>query len=144
MGDVPHDEAARTPVHLSGTTFKIYRFLLRQRTPSKTSVVQKALGLSSPSVAEYHINKLLQMGLVKAEGNGYVVDRVIVDNVMRIRKFSVPVQISYVAFFASTLLVIVLFLRPMQFTSLYFFALAVNIVALSISSYETIKTFRSI
>ncbi len=106
--------------------------------------MQKALGLSSSSVSEYHIGKLLRLGLIREESGGYVVDRVVLENIIRIRKFSIPVQTAYVCFFSVTLLIMLVFLRPSVITSSYFLAVTVNSVALAISLWEAGKTLRQL
>lgn len=143
MPDKPPEAAgSKYDAYLKGTTYRVYRFMLRQRDPVGISDIQKALGLSSSSVAEYHVGKLLQMGLVKDEKGGYVIDKVVVDNVVRIRRVSVPVQTAYVLFFAVTLSMLLVIFRPAEITSAYFLALAVNVAALLISMYEAWKTLK--
>lgn len=127
---------------LTGTTYKVYKFILKQRSPVGVSDVQKSLALSSPSVSQYHIRKLMRLGLVREEGAGYVVDKVVLQNIVRIRRITMPTQTAYVAFFATTLLILLVFLRPSTIDSLYFFALVVNSAALAISTYEMVNTIR--
>lgn len=128
--------------HLRGTTYRVYRFMLRQRSPVGISEVQRGLGLSSPSVSQYHIKKLLRLGLIKEEGGGYVVDKVVLENIIRIRRMSIPVQAAYLAFFGATLFILLVFIRPSTIDSVYFLALVVNCSALGISSYETVRTLK--
>ena len=116
--------------------------MLKQRKPVGISQLQEALGLSSPSVSEYHINKLVQMHLVREEQAGYVVDKVVLANIIRIRRVSIPIQTGYVIFFGVTLSFLLLFLRPTPITSLFFLAIVINAAALGISFYEAIKTLR--
>jgi len=128
--------------HLKGTTYRVYRFILKQRAPVGVSEVQRGLGLSSPSVSQYHLKKLMEFGLIREEQGGYVVDKVVIDNIIRIRKVSIPLQTAYVAFFGVTLVILLLILRPALVNSVYLFAVIVNISALGISLYEMIKTMR--
>ncbi len=128
--------------YLKGTTYRVYRHMLRQREPVGISDIQKALRLSSPSVAEYHVGKLLKMGLVREEQGGYVVDKVAFENVIRIRRISIPVQTAYVLFFGTTLALMLTFFRPGELSPQYFFAVAVNCAALIVTAYEAAKTFR--
>ena len=139
--DISSSSSSYDP-YLKGTAYRVYRYMLKQREPVGISQVQKALGLSSSSVSEYHIKKLLDMGLVREDQGGYVVDKVVLDNIVRIRMISIPVQTGYVIFFGVTLLFLLLFLRPDTINSLYFFAIVVNGSALAVSSYEAVKTFR--
>jgi len=116
--------------------------MLKQGAPVGISEVQKGMGLSSPSVAQYHLRKLVRLGLVKEEQGGYVVDKVTLENVIRIRRVSIPVQTAYVAFFGVTLFILLVFLRPATINSLYFFAVVVNISAIAVSLYEAGKTLK--
>jgi hypothetical protein len=84
---------------------------------------------------------LLKLG-VREEQNGFVVDRVVLENVIRIRRTSFPIQSGYVAFFSVMLLVMLFFFRPDPTTSLYFLAVLIDASALGVSSYEMIKTLR--
>jgi predicted DNA-binding transcriptional regulator len=128
--------------YLKGTTYRIYRYMLKQGRPMGISDVQRALGLSSPSVSQYHIRKLLRLGLIREEQEGYVIDKVVLESVIRIRRISAPIQTAYVIFFSATLLILLAFLKPTIISSLYFFAVVVNIVALGVSSYEMSKTLK--
>jgi predicted transcriptional regulator len=69
---------------LKGTTYKVYRYILKQNRPVGISDVQKGLGLSSPSVSQYHIRKLLQLGMIREEQSGYVIDKMVLENIIRI------------------------------------------------------------
>ena len=125
---------------LKGTTLRVYRCLYRTGAPMGMHDIQGALNLSSPSVAEYHIKKLVRAGLAKAEGNGYTVDRMVFENVIRIRRTVIPLQTTFVAFFVSALVVLLTILRPASITSTYVFSLIVCIVAIAILTYEALKT----
>ncbi len=116
--------------------------MLKRREPVGISQVQKDLSLSSSSVSEYHLKKLVQMGLIREEQGGYVVDKVVLDNLIRIRRVAIPSQTAYVTFFGTTLAILVLFLRPPTINSLFFFALVINCFALAVTSYEAVKTYR--
>jgi DNA-binding transcriptional ArsR family regulator len=125
---------------LKGTTLRVYRCLYRAGTPLGIHDVQRALKLSSPSVAEYHIKKLVRAGLAKPEQDGYVVDRIVFENVIRIRRMVIPLQTTFVAFFASALVVLLTILRPSSITSTYVFSLVVCVVAIVVLLYEALRT----
>ena len=110
---------------LKGTTLRVYRFIFREGKPVRIYEIQRALKLSSPSLAQYHVSKLLRVGLVKESENGYTVDRVVFGNLVRVRRMVVPFQITYAIFFAAALVVMLTVLRPPTLTSLYVFALVV-------------------
>jgi hypothetical protein len=80
--------------------------------------------------------------LVKDDQGGYIIDKVVFDSVVRIRRVSIPVQTAYVLFFAVTLSMLLVIFRPVEITSGYFLALMVNVAALLISLYEAWKTLK--
>lgn len=98
--------------------------------------------MSSPSVAQYHIKKLVALSLIREEAGGYVVDKLIFDNMVRIRRTTIPIQTAYVAFFACSLAVILTIFRPGSLTSTYAFSLVVIAAALIVSVYETVRSIR--
>ncbi|MDG6914133.1 MAG: hypothetical protein JRN34_01530 [Nitrososphaerota archaeon] len=126
---------------LKGTTLRVYRLMLRSKAPLGIHDVQRSLGLSSPSVAQYHVRKLVNLKLAREEGDGYVVDRVVVDNVIRLRRTNIPTQTAFVAFFVMSLFVMLTFFRPPVLSAGYLFALFVVVVGIVITSYETVRTF---
>jgi predicted DNA-binding transcriptional regulator len=141
MVDVPPKEAGNAlDASLKGTTLRVYRYMLKRGSPLGVSDIQKGLGLSSPSVAQYHIRKLQGLGLVSEKQGGYVVDRVIFENIVRIRRTAIPTQSAYVAFFTATLLILLASFRPTVLSSIYVYALIINIAALGASIFETVKT----
>ena len=50
---------------LKGTTLRVYWHLLRSKKSTTLRGLQRDLGFSSPSVASYHLEKLIDMGLVE-------------------------------------------------------------------------------
>lgn len=149
---------------LTGTTLRVYRYLYKMGKPCGIREIERGLGLSSSSVALYHVRKLLDAGLIREElpqaakqgdpgkdpkpyreaGNGqpggYVVDRVIYDNMIRIRRSLIPLQVAYSVFFATALLILVLILRPPAISGSYIFALSVIAVACGIFAYQAARS----
>jgi len=136
----PRDLSEQKDV-LRGLTLKVYRFILKNNRPVGIREVQRALNLSSPTLALYHINKLEEAGLIKKELGGYVVDRVILENLVRLRRILIPRNFFYTVFFVASLFMLVVFLRPPALTREYVFSLAVVTVAAGTSVYETIRAF---
>ena len=132
---------AINPDSLSGTTLKVYRFLYRQGRIVRTGEIQQALGLISSSVAQYHIKKLLRDGLVEERDSGYVVDRVIFENMIRIGRSVLPLQAAYTTFFGVCLFYLVFVLRTNLLAG-YFFGIIAVLIALVIFGYGTIQTVR--
>lgn len=75
------------------------------------------------------MKKLLATGLIREEGDGYVVDKIMFENMIRIRKSVIPLQLGYSLFFATTLFLLLTVFRPSELTGTYLFAIIVNIAA---------------
>jgi DNA-binding transcriptional ArsR family regulator len=123
---------------LRGLTLKVYRFVLKNDKPVGIREVQRALNLSSPTLALYHMNKLEEAGLIKKEADGYVADRIILENLIRLRRILVPRNFFYMIFFIASLAILVVFMRPPSLSREYMFSLAVVSVAAATSVYETL------
>lgn len=126
---------------LRGLTLKVYRFILKNDKPVGIREVQRGLNLSSPTLALYHMNKLEEAGLIKKEANGYVADRIILQNLIRLRRILIPRNFFYMIFLITSLVMLAVFLRPPTLSREYIFSLAVISVAAATSVYETMKVF---
>ena len=124
---------------LRGLALKVYKFIMKSDKPVGIREVQRALNLSSPTLALYHMNKLEEAGLIKKEANGYVADRIVLENVVRLRRILIPRNFFYMIFFITSLVMLAVFLRPPTLSREYMFSLAVISVAAATSVYETIK-----
>jgi hypothetical protein len=67
---------------LKGNTLRVYVYALKKRKVGVREV-QRALMMSNPSLAQYHLNKLKDMGLVHEEGGEYEVSNEVKVDVMR-------------------------------------------------------------
>ena len=126
---------------LRGLTLKVYRFILKNDKPVGIREVQRALNLSSPTLALYHMNKLEEAGLIKKELDGYVADRIILENLVRLRRILIPRNLFYAIFLVTSLVMLAVFLRPPTLTRDYVFSLAVISIAAATSVYESIRAF---
>ena len=122
---------------------RVYRYLYKQGgKPVGVHEVQNGLSLSSPSVAHYHIRKLVAQGLVREEAGGYTVDKLVFENMIRIRRSVIPFQTTYLVLFVSTLVIMLTVFRPPSFSGSYIFAVLINAMALGIFLYETVKALK--
>jgi hypothetical protein len=136
---MPSDESEDS---LKGLTLKVYRLLLRENAPISIRAVQRKLDLSSSSLAAYHLSKLEDVGLVRQTPNGYVVEKVILGDLVRLRRLFVPRFFFYAALFLFVLVVELTFYRPTQITGEYVFHLTVTSWATVLFSYESFRTWR--
>ena len=56
--------------NVSGTTWDVYLYVLTSREPIGVRDVWRTLSFSSPSLAQYHINKLLDLKLIESIPEG--------------------------------------------------------------------------
>ena len=129
---------------VSGTTLRVYRVLYREGKPQSVNEIQKKANLSTPSLAYYHLNKLVDHGLAKEKDGGYVVDRVIFENMIRVGRSLIPLQATFTAFFATVIIGLVVLLRSYASSSpgIFLFALITNCISCAIFAYQTVMSFR--
>jgi predicted DNA-binding transcriptional regulator len=113
MSDLSSSDLAEIESQLKGKTLQIYWYMLRDpNTTVGVREVQRSLGLSSPSVAAHHLEKLLSLGLVEKTTRGeYLLNQEIKVGVLkffsRMGRFLVPRHLFY-AIWLTTMFVIYL------------------------------------
>jgi DNA-binding transcriptional ArsR family regulator len=126
---------------LRGTTLEVYRFLLKSSKPVGVRELQRALDLSSSSVATYHLSKLEDAGLLKRQGGGFSVDKFLLENSVKISRFLIPRYFFYSVFAIASLLVELTILKPTVFYREYVFSLVITVILIFFFLYETVKTW---
>lgn len=99
---------------LQGRTLQVYLYLLRKGEPGGIREIQRDLGLSSPSVADYQVEKLMGMGLAAKDSHGrvYVARKVRVralESYVNFGRFSVPRLAFYASVFSAVSVMYVIF-----------------------------------
>lgn len=56
--------------NVTGTTLNVYLYIVTSKAPAGVRDVWRKLKLSSPSLAQYHINKLVNLKLIKTTSDG--------------------------------------------------------------------------
>jgi DNA-binding transcriptional ArsR family regulator len=135
------DQADQKDV-LKGTTLEVYRFLLKSSKPVGTRELQRALNLSSSSVATYHLTKLEDAGLLKREAGGFSVSKYLLENSIKVSKFLVPRYFFYAVFAVAVLAIELTVLRPAALYQEYVFSLVATAVMVVFLCYETVKTWK--
>ncbi len=139
MNAVSGDEQSEKA--LKGTALDVYRFLLKKNKPVGVREVQRALNLSSPSVAVYHLAKLEELGILKKDAGGYSVNKVLLEHSIKLNRFLVPRYLFYTIFAVAVLLIELTLFRPDLIDRQYVFSLAATAVFVAFSGYETAKTW---
>ena len=131
---------------LKGNTLRAYWALLN----SKDGVIgvrelQRQLGFSSPTLATYHLNKLVELELVVKERGNYRLEREVKVGVLKqfikIGTFLLPRYVLYATMF--TILLIFFFTQLGQRGVSFYsnFALILAIISTVIAWYETIRVW---
>jgi hypothetical protein len=130
---------------LKGNTLRVYWQLLKTKNGSVGArETQRALKFSSPALAVYHLDKLVEMGLAEKMNGEYRLVKAV--NVGVLRQFvrfgalMLPRHFFYATMF-TTLLVFYLFqFRHIDFYST--FALVLALLATGVAWYETLRVWR--
>jgi hypothetical protein len=125
---------------LTGNTAQVYRYAVKQGKPIGVREVQRALKLSSPTLAAYHLDKLEEAGLLKQTPDGYIVEKLVLENFVKVRQLLLPKYLFYFALFATALLFQLILFRPTQLTREYLFSTIMLGVAAAYFAYETAIT----
>lgn len=100
---------------LKGKTLQVYMYMIKKREPVGVREVQRDLGFSSPSVANYHIDKLVDLALVNQDeyGRYFIVQKVqvgVLQAFVNVGGLAIP-RLSFFAAFFTTMLVAYLVLN---------------------------------
>ena len=92
----------KVDAQLKGNTLRVYIYALKNRRVGVREV-QRALRMSNPSLAQYHLGKLKEMGLLTEDNGEYqIVNEVKVDvmrDFLRVGTLIVPRFVFYAVFF---------------------------------------------
>ena len=108
---------------LKGNTLKVHRFIIEQKEPARVRGIQRSLDFSSPSLAYYHIEKLKDAGLVREEELGYVADKIVLKNLVRLKNTLIPRYYFYSLFFTIGVILELTIFRPPIMTREYLIAI---------------------
>jgi DNA-binding transcriptional ArsR family regulator len=131
---------------LKGTTLQVYWHLLRSGKPTTIRRLQRELGLSSPSVASYHLEKLLDMEIIRKNANGdyelgKTVSLEVMSSFVKISQLMIPRYVFYTIFFFTLLIVFVVgYSHALSIQGI--FALAFGGSGFVITAYETWRQWR--
>jgi predicted DNA-binding transcriptional regulator len=105
----------RIEEQLKGKTLQVYMYMIKRKEPVGVREVQRDLEFSSPSVANYHIEKLVTLSLISQDeyGRYYVVQKVqvgVLQAFVNVGGVAVP-RLSFFAAFFTTMLVAYLVLN---------------------------------
>lgn len=140
--EVPELNQDNVASKLKGNTLRVYWYLLQS---SHTTVgpreLQRRLGFSSPALAVYHLEKLMELGLIRKIRGEYQLVRVVNVGVLKqffkLGTFILPRYSLYAVMFTTLLIFYLTQFRDINFYSI--FGLIFGVLATGILWYETFK-----
>jgi hypothetical protein len=138
------NDEKKTDEILHGKTLLVYRFVINKNEPVGVREIQRKLKFSSPSLAQYHIEKLKDEGLIKEEAGGYIADKIILKNLIRFRNMLIPRFFFYFLIFAFGSFLELTVLLPPIITREYLVAVSFTLVAAVAFGFETFRNWRGL
>lgn len=131
---------------LKGNTLRVYWYLLESSNKFVgPRQIQRELGFSSPALAVYHLDKLMELGLVEKITGEYhlkeFVDVGILKQFMKLKGVIIPRHVTYATMISTLFIFFLTQLRNINFYSV--FALIFGSLSTTIFWYETIRVWKS-
>ncbi len=133
---------------LRGNTLRVYWYMLSQNESVGVREVQRATGMSSPSVASHHLSKLVSMEIVeKLPDNSYKVSQVVkvgvLKNFINFRGRFLPRYVFVAIFFSAYTIAYLAFTLIAQ-PGFYdrFIAIAVGVIGALFAWVESIRLWK--
>jgi DNA-binding MarR family transcriptional regulator len=130
---------------LKGNALRVYWALLNSSDGTMgVRELQRQLGFSSPALASYHLNKLVEMRLVARERGDYRLVREVRVGVLKqfvkLGTFLLPRYVLYATMFTTLTAFLLTQLRELTFYSV--FALVLGGLGTAIFWYEAVRVWR--
>lgn len=131
---------------LKGNTLRVYWYLLgSSKNIAGPREIQRELGFSSPGLAVYHLNKLMELDLVEKVRGEYrlkeIVDVGVLRQFTKLGGIIVPRYVTYATMISVLFAFFISQVREINFYSL--FALIFGSLSTVIFWYETVRIWRS-
>lgn len=129
---------------IKGNTLKIYLYLLKHG-PSELRDIQQGIGLSSPSLASYHLGKLSKAGFVTQNQYGvYSAVKEAQNRVLEGYSKIGPAIVPQLFFFALLFTILVIFFSLVVFWQPGFmpYLVGVSVAMVVVFWYETLRLWR--
>ena len=130
---------------LKGNTLRVYWHLLKTRNGLVGArETQRALKFSSPALAVYHLDKLVELGLAEKTGGEYrlvkAVNVGVLKQFVRFGALMLPRHFFYATMFTTLLIFYLVQFRHVDFYST--FALVITLLATGVTWYETLRVWK--
>lgn len=135
----------RLASELKGNTQRVYWCLLSSKNNVGVRQLQRKLGFSSPALAVYHLEKLVELGLVEKVHGEYrlakIVDVGVLKQFIKVGGIIIPRHVLYASMFTTLFIFYLSQLRELNFYSV--FASIFGLLATGITWFETIRALQS-
>ena len=137
-----NDNPVNFETAIKGTTLDVYFYLLRKKEPAGVREVQRSLGLSSPSVSSYHLDKLENLEVIRKNRFGnYEISKKIdigaLNQFILIRNLTLPRFLFYAIFVSMMFIGYLLFFLTFPLSTGEIFAIFFGLFASIICWIET-------
>jgi len=141
---------SRTPggVRLTGNTLRVYTYIFKVKK-SSIKEVQVNVGLNSPALAQYHLEKLVSLGLARRDdmtGEYVIVKEIKVETLeqfLKIGTYIVPRLLLYAVMLTVIVGYFTIFISGFALNEYTLWTYVIGGFALCIMWYETIKAWRN-
>jgi hypothetical protein len=131
---------------LKGNTLRVYTYLFKvQRSGIREA--QRSLGFKSASLAQYHLDKLVALGLAsKDESGDYILAREVkieaLEQFLKVGSYIIPRFILYSVMLSILFFYFIVFVARIAVSSVSVWAYIFAIAGLLITWYETIRAWK--
>ena len=131
-----------------GKTWDVYLCILTSSGPIGVREIWRALGFSSPSLAQYHVNKLLELRLIESTPQGKYVtndeERLeALRSFLALRGMLIPRMVVYAALLSGVMVSYVVF-WPWRGDFRDLVVLGVTLFSVSAFLFEAVKQYRGL
>lgn len=130
-----------------GKTWDVYLCILTTSSPIGVREIWRALGLSSPSLAQYHVNKLLELKLIEPVGGKYRVNNEeqleALRSFLMLRGMLIPRMVVYAALLSGVLASYILF-WPWRGDFRDLVTVSVTMFSIAAFLFEAVKQYRGL
>jgi len=143
LGAPDKEDTGKVERELKGKTLQVYVYMLKKKEPVGVREIQRDLNFSSPSVANYHIEKLVSLNVVSQDEYGrYFLSQKaqisVLESFVNVGGRTIP-RMSFFAAFFTTLLVAYVILN---LQSLSIHAVGFAIAGATAFWFETVRVWR--
>lgn len=143
MAESDKEDTGKVERELKGKTLQVYVYMLKKKEPVGIREIQRDLNFSSPSVANYHIEKLVSLNVVSQDeyGRYFLAQKAqisVLESFVNVGGRTIP-RMSFFAAFFTTLLVAYVVLN---IHSLSIHAIGFAIAGAAAFWFETVRVWR--